>query len=135
MNSWLRISIGLGCLVLSFWITWILVWLLVDNKAAAGQFGDTFGAFNGLFTGLALAGIIVAILMQREELKLQREELARSSEAQEAQAKTLIVTAQMNANTALLQNKASERLSEIVHLLGDPEPVINMVGDLSEKRP
>ena len=34
-----------------------------------------FGGINALFTGLALAGAIYTILLQRHELELQREEL------------------------------------------------------------
>jgi hypothetical protein len=40
-----------------------------------GTIGDSFGAVNALFSGLAFAGLIFAILLQRKELKLQREEL------------------------------------------------------------
>ena len=134
MNFWLRIGVGLGCIILALWLLWVLVWLLVADSEAAGQFGNMFGAINALFTGFALAGIVVALLMQREELKLQREELGRSSEAQEAQARALIVTAQLNANTALLQNKASERFSEFSHLLGDQETPSDIVGEPSDIR-
>lgn len=41
----------------------------------SGEVGDTFGAVNALFSGLAFAGVIFAILLQRSELKLQRHEL------------------------------------------------------------
>jgi hypothetical protein len=34
-----------------------------------------FGSLNALYSGFALAGIIITILLQRKELKLQREEL------------------------------------------------------------
>ena len=34
-----------------------------------------FGAVNALFSGLALAGIVYTIHLQREDLSLQREEL------------------------------------------------------------
>lgn len=40
-----------------------------------GQFGDLFGAVNSLFTGLAFAGLIATIFLQKDELALQREEL------------------------------------------------------------
>lgn len=40
-----------------------------------GLFGDMFGASNALFTGLSFVGVIIAILLQRQELKLQRKEL------------------------------------------------------------
>lgn len=40
-----------------------------------GTFGDMFGAVNALFSGLAFAGIIFTIFLQRRELQLQRSEL------------------------------------------------------------
>ena len=48
---------------------------LIPDPAEAGQFGDMFGAINALFSGLALGGVVVAILYQRSELKLQRREV------------------------------------------------------------
>jgi hypothetical protein len=53
-----------------------------------------FGAVNTLFSGLALAGVVYAILLQRRELALQREELSmtreevrRAADAQQASTK------------------------------------------------
>ena len=43
-------------------------------------FGDSFGAINALFSGLAFGGIIYTILLQHEELGLQREELQQTRE-------------------------------------------------------
>lgn len=48
---------------------------------AAGQFGDSFGYVNSLFSGLALAGVIIAILLQTKELNLQRFELEQTTDA------------------------------------------------------
>ncbi len=48
---------------------------LLGNLGDRGTFGDMFGAVNSLFTGLAFAGLIYTILLQKEELSLQREEL------------------------------------------------------------
>lgn len=63
--------------VLFLWvISYCLVMLYVSNdKTVGGQTGDTFGAINALFSGLAFAGIIYTILLQGEELKAQREEI------------------------------------------------------------
>lgn len=44
----------------------------VDNTA---EIGDSFGAFNALFSGLALVGVIVAIYLQGLELKETQKEL------------------------------------------------------------
>lgn len=46
-----------------------------DTWAKRGQFGDLFGSVNALFSGLAFAGLIIAVFLQRQELALQREEL------------------------------------------------------------
>ncbi|WP_081669237.1 putative phage abortive infection protein [Photobacterium halotolerans] len=40
-----------------------------------GTLGDSFGALNTLFSGLAFAGIIVSIYLQSKELKETREEI------------------------------------------------------------
>ncbi len=47
---------------------------LIDSKEL-GKVGDTFGLINTLFSGLAFAGIIITILLQRIELQEQRKEL------------------------------------------------------------
>jgi hypothetical protein len=41
----------------------------------AAPFGDSFGIFSSLFSGLALIGLLYTIHQQGEELKLQREEM------------------------------------------------------------
>lgn len=44
-------------------------------KNDSGTFGDQFGAANALFSGLAFAGLIITILLQRRDLRLQRKDL------------------------------------------------------------
>src|SRR5262245_22558469 len=68
----------------------IFLWLItpyvlayfVEDISARGQTGDLFGTINALFSGLAFAGVIVAILLQRQELQLQKEEMKRSAAVQ-----------------------------------------------------
>jgi hypothetical protein len=88
----------------------ILVLTLIDRgMATRGQFGDIFGGVNALFTGLAFAGVIYTILLQRRELELQREELrlnraelSRSAEAQTQQVERLEVAAELSAISSLV---------------------------------
>lgn len=62
--------------VVFLWImSLILIPLLYCKIAERGQFGDSFGAVNALFSGLAFGGVICAILLQKRELKLQRKTL------------------------------------------------------------
>lgn len=62
-------------LIIAFIFPFIVNYFFSD-WTKSGTFGDTFGALNALFSGLALAGVIVTILIQRTELKNQRVELS-----------------------------------------------------------
>lgn len=78
-------------IIIIIWASsFVLVFYQIPKWTDRGTFGDTFGAINALFSGLAFAGIIYTILLQRKELALQRQELAdtrielkRSADAQE----------------------------------------------------
>jgi len=91
---------------------WLLgggtIYYLIPDWPARGQFGDMFGAVNALFSGGALIGVIIAVILQREELRLQRKELeltrqemARSALAQEHSARSLLQ--QTNIQTSLFR--------------------------------
>ena len=68
---------------------WLGAWLYFGEWTKSGPFGDSFGAVNSLFSGLALAGIIYTIYLQKEELSLQRKELADTRKEFEIQNQTL----------------------------------------------
>ncbi|MCI1053878.1 hypothetical protein MOQ19_10200 [Stenotrophomonas maltophilia] len=88
-TSWLHfILIGLTVAGIQVAIGFV-VYKSIGDWPTRGQFGDMFGAVNSLFSGLAFAGLIYAISLQRKDLKLQRdelqmtrEELKRSADAQ-----------------------------------------------------
>lgn len=110
MNPWRWFGLAAVFVITVWLISWALITWQLGNPKEPGLFGDMFGAANALFSGLAFAGVIVAILMQRDELRLQREEirlqrkeLARSALAQEAQAEILRITAVLNARAAVAQ--------------------------------
>lgn len=72
----LNILIGIFILIILIWV--ISICILYYNFTSwkdAETFGNSFGAINSLFSGLAFGGIIYTILLQRKELKLQRDEL------------------------------------------------------------
>ena len=77
-NYWplILLSVGvIGLFALSWW------WLsTIGDPEKQGQFGDQFGAVNALFSGLAFAGLIFTIILQKKELALQREELTETRE-------------------------------------------------------
>ncbi|NVK41434.1 MAG: putative phage abortive infection protein [Oceanospirillaceae bacterium] len=70
--------------------SWVLTYFLLKNDLHnRGTFGDMFGSINALFSGLALAGIIFTILLQRMELGYQRNELRETRQEFIIQNKTL----------------------------------------------
>jgi hypothetical protein len=77
-----------GLLVCGLWF-YTKITLQVLDPSDRGTFADMFGSVNALFSGLAFAGVIYAILLQREELGLQREELIKTRAEFEQQNKTL----------------------------------------------
>ncbi|MGC4076410.1 MAG: hypothetical protein QM702_05125 [Rubrivivax sp.] len=88
------INVGFGFAVHHFIPEW----------SASGVFGDTFGAINSIFSGLAFAGLLYTILLQSRELKIQREELALTREqltssaaSQKEQAAYTLLAAQIGA--------------------------------------
>lgn len=121
-------------LLLAVFIFWLVAELIPYYRfrdwASRGQYGDSFGAINSLFSGLAFAGIIYTIILQQKELKLQRKELfytrkelERSSTAQEEsekalkeQSKLMQEQARLMAEQAKLMEKQGISLEEATKL-------------------
>ncbi|WP_037950701.1 MULTISPECIES: putative phage abortive infection protein [unclassified Sulfuricurvum] len=86
---------------LLIYLTWPISELSISNS---GVFGDSFGLLTSLFSGLAFAGLIITIVMQKKELALQREELSLtreelSGQKQEMQAQNETLKVQRFENT------------------------------------
>jgi hypothetical protein len=88
-NYWISIIglIAVGLILYSWHYTYNKLESLPFDER--GTFGDMFGSINALYSGLAFAGIIFTILLQRKELKYQREELRETRKEFEIQNKTL----------------------------------------------
>jgi len=114
---WLLLALIVAWLVGGFFLP---QWVASDH-IDAGQVGDMFGGVNALFSGLALGGIVVAILLQREELSLQRHELEltrhelaaaaeaqrKSQEALHRQADLQVLVVELQAISALISMHSS----------------------------
>jgi hypothetical protein len=70
----------------------VIVWLMIDSPEARNAFGGMFGGLAALFSGLAFAGVIYALHLQRQELQLQRAEMVKTREQLEAQAQAQIAS-------------------------------------------
>lgn len=77
-------------LVLLMWVaSAVLAFHWFGKPDNPGIWGDTFGAINALFSGLALAGVAYAIILQQKEIEAQRIE-SEQSRAQLAEQNRLI---------------------------------------------
>lgn len=104
-------------LVLIIWIlSTVLIIFGLDNWSDRGTFGDLFGAVNALFSGLAFAGLIYTIVLQKQDLELQRNEIALNRTELRKTAK-----AQQNSEKALIeqveQMKVASKLNALKTLI------------------
>src|SRR5688500_18989503 len=75
---WFRPPFVVGILAVYFGIAIIYALQTPHRQGGyetAGQFGDMFGAFNAVVSGIAMLGVVAAIFMQRIQLRLQSDEL------------------------------------------------------------
>lgn len=115
--------------VFLIWVMFdVILYYSIKDWNILSLFGDMFGAINSLFTGLAFAGLIYTIILQKKELRLQRlelietrKELARSALAQEkseiALSKQVLLqnmTAQLTSLNILI-NYNTEKAERIRH--------------------
>ena len=99
---WPLVVLFLGIFLL--WaVSGILMLVFIGDEIARGTFGDSFGSINALFSGLALAGVIYTILLQRKELRLNTIELGRSADAQEKSEKAICNQSEILRKTLIYQ--------------------------------
>lgn len=71
---------GLSILLGAVTLVWLIFGLIAYNLPAtleeSGQSGDMFGGVTALFSGLAFAGLIFTLFVQKQELRYQRKELS-----------------------------------------------------------
>ena len=77
-----------GAFILDVWLINFVASLNESLFGDRGSFGDAFGASNALFSGLALAGVFYAVLLQRADIKIAREDLTRTKEIFEEQSRS-----------------------------------------------
>lgn len=106
---WLRYLFPvLCCLVFLIWFGFLTLQLLPSESLGRssewrGQLGDSFGVINALFTGLALAGVVTALLFQKEDLKLTRQDLQHTREEMKEQSEQLKKQAAIAALQSFVQ--------------------------------
>ncbi len=93
-----------------------------DVNSARGTFGDKFGAINALFSGIAAAGMIITLWMQKNELELQRKELEDTNTALENQGNIMAEQLRLSG--------ISQLESTLFYMLGQHNNIINGISGL-----
>ncbi|MGV0939223.1 hypothetical protein [Empedobacter sp. ULE_I140] len=79
MKNYISLFIKISIIFLILTITYpFILSVFFEESTDKGTFGDSFGALNSIFSGIALCGIIVSLIMQQSEMKLQRDEMIAS---------------------------------------------------------
>lgn len=122
-----------------FWVSLVVIGIAIGvpvgvmsamKLSEAAQTGDVFGSVNAVFAGLAFAGVIVTLWMQRDELRLQRRELRmqrdelretrkqheKMAEAQVSTERRLLLAAYLNAASTLREIDNSMLLNPMVSI-------------------
>lgn len=58
----------------------VATWALLHANPNRGTFGDMFGVANALFSGVVFVGVTYAIFLQREEIRIAREDIKYTKE-------------------------------------------------------
>lgn len=107
-------------------------WSAEKGFEVAGQFGDSFGILTSLFSGIAFAGLIWTILLQRLELRLQRKELI-ETRRQAILTRLMTVTQnQVNAYRGEITSLQFENIVSPGEFVGTNEMIFTMTAYLEQ---
>ncbi|OMF06288.1 hypothetical protein MHI48_20295 [Paenibacillus sp. FSL H7-0942] len=110
MNKKSIILIATGIIIIWAGFGWgINTWI---NPSYRGTFGDMFGAVNSLFSGLAFAGLIYTIAVQRQELQAQ----SKSIDMQTDEMKIQVSAIKMQTEELSLQRAAVQMQTEEIRM-------------------
>lgn len=84
---------GIGYICYAYFLFSIIMF---DEGHKMNELGDSFGALNTLFSGLAFGGVIVTMLMQSRELKNQQKEMRETREEFEVRRITELFFSQLD---------------------------------------
>lgn len=85
LYDWVVVGLPAASVLLIWTLGWKILPALYGEPDSAGTAGDMFGSISSLFSGLAFAGLIATLVLQKVELSLQRRELTDTREEFERQ--------------------------------------------------
>lgn len=78
---WLIPIVSAGLIFVAFYAGWVPI--KGTSFEERGQFGDSFGVLNSLFTGLGFGGVVVTLILQQRQLAHQEAEIKVQRESEE----------------------------------------------------
>ena len=91
-------------LIIGIWrFSWWWIQCNITSTQDQGTFGDMFGAINALFSGLALAGVVFALIFQRQELQESIKAFQETAEASKGQERIQRISTELAAINSLLE--------------------------------
>ena len=75
------------------------------------ELGDSFNVVSSLFSALGLAGIVISMIIQQNELRSTRDDVEKSSRAQMQSAKTMLTSARIQALSVLIES-ANQQINQ-----------------------
>lgn len=127
------ISITFVILVLLLWGVWaIFAWTRftteVEAESYIGTFGDSFGAINALFSGLALLFVALTLWQSQRQLEVQQKELEDNTAALNAQYEELRLQNEHLSREAV-RNQFFQMLKSWQSIINDTQATIGPVTD------
>ena len=96
----------ISALVIAIWIITGVV--LYPMKEDRGTIGDMFGVASSLFSGLALAGLVVNVVQQQRQIEQTSRDNLRAAEANDRAARLTALSALIVEYTTLVARKEEE---------------------------
>lgn len=94
-------------IVIGLWlISGVIIIKYLPTWSDRGTFGDLFGTVNALFSGLAFAGLIYTIYLQRKELDNTNKEVEITKKEQYEQLKLITLNSKLSAYSTILNPQA-----------------------------
>ena len=137
MKNWLLMTV----VVIFLWgLSAYIIMNAYPSWEVRGTVGDMFGAVNALFSGLAFAALIYTIILQREEIKANRSEIAQNRKELKKSTQ-----AQLRSQRALQDQAAQAHLSSKLNAMNtiinyynaqisNPQSSADMIKQAKEKR-
>ena len=113
----------------------VIIICLIGAYHAYGLQNETiFGGLSALFSGLAFAGLFCALMMQKEELALQRTQLADNNKALHDIAQAFKIVALLQSNKVAIENTEVhlKRIDELIEQLNQHPNNTNALEELTK---